>query len=220
MPVQPYGGEQFEAFGTSNRAVTYKIHIHFIQVTVLAAAHKFVTVQAWTIHTRYEHYLCICDFHVEQPLVSPNPRSHLKLQTYHGSKAAKSMFSLPRFTMLPRRSLQTDPIHPQPQTQDANIDSWTRIQELFNMPIETFLRELKPNRGWLVFPLLPLASIAKILNWHPTIALAVNITAIILLSEMISISSNELATYLGELQGALLSATFGNTVELTVSFKG
>lgn len=121
--------------------------------------------------------------------------------------------------MLPRRDLQTDPIHPQPQTQDANIDSRTRIQELFNMPIETFLRELKPNRGWLVIALLPLASMAKIFNWHPTIALAVDITAIILLSEMISISSNELATYLGELQGALLSATFGNTVELTVSFK-
>lgn len=65
--------------------------------------------------------------------------------------------------------------------------------------------------------LLPLAGAAKLFHWNETIVLVVNIVAIIFLSEAISVSSDELAEYLGELQGALLSATFGNTVELTVS---
>lgn len=69
-----------------------------------------------------------------------------------------------------------------------------------------------------VMMLLPLAGAAKLFHWNATIILVVNIVAIILLSEAISVSADELAEHLGELQGALLSATFGNTVELTVSF--
>lgn len=75
-----------------------------------------------------------------------------------------------------------------------------------------------------VMMLLPVAGAAKLFNWNATIVLVVNIVAIVFLSESISVSSDELAEHLGELQGALLSATFGNTVELTVrdsrEFKG
>ncbi|OQD90514.1 hypothetical protein PENANT_c001G05078 [Penicillium antarcticum] len=74
---------------------------------------------------------------------------------------------------------------------------------------------LNINYGLPVMVLLPLAAAAKIFDWHATIVLVVNIVAIIFLSEAISISSEELEEHLGELQGALLSATFGNTVELT-----
>ncbi|KAJ5770417.1 uncharacterized protein N7511_002468 [Penicillium nucicola] len=92
-------------------------------------------------------------------------------------------------------------------------DPWTRFQALINMPLQT---RLHINYGLPVMVLLPLAAAAKIFNWHATIVLVVNIAAIVFLSEAISISSEELEEYLGELQGALLSATFGNTVELTM----
>ncbi|CAI7592608.1 unnamed protein product [Penicillium glandicola] len=124
--------------------------------------------------------------------------------------------------MLSRRDVQPEscglePSHHQHQQQIQNveIDPWTRIQRFFKMPSQTELNELNINHGWPVMVLLPLAGAAKIFHWNPTIVLVVNIVAIIFLSEAISISSDELAARLGELQGALLSATLGNTVELT-----
>lgn len=125
--------------------------------------------------------------------------------------------------MLSRRDTQPKPCGPesshrrQQEIHDDDIDPWTRIQRLFKMPSQTGLNKLNINHGWPVMVLLPLAGLAKIFHWNPTIVLVVNIAAIIFLSESISISSDELAEHLGELQGALLSATFGNTVELTVS---
>ncbi|KAJ5200423.1 Sodium/calcium exchanger membrane region [Penicillium cf. griseofulvum] len=108
------------------------------------------------------------------------------------------------------------PSHHQSQQQiQDDIDPWTRIQRFFEMPSQTRPKELNISHGWPVMILLPLAGAAKIFHWNPIIVLVVNIVAIIFLSEAISISSDELAAHLGELKGALLSATFGNTVELT-----
>ncbi|CAG8228196.1 unnamed protein product [Penicillium salamii] len=92
-----------------------------------------------------------------------------------------------------------------------NPDVGTRIQEWFNKPAQG----LNFSPGLPVMMLLPLAGAAKLFHWNAAIVLVVNIVAIIFLSESISVSSDELAEHLGELQGALLSATFGNTVELT-----
>ncbi|KAJ6184187.1 hypothetical protein N7519_005488 [Penicillium mononematosum] len=123
--------------------------------------------------------------------------------------------------MLSRRDTQPESCgpesshHHQQEIHDEDIDPWTRIQRFFKIPSQTGLKELNINYGWPVMVLLPLAGLAKIFHWNPTIVLVVNIVAIIFLSESISISSDELAAHLGELQGALLSATFGNTVELT-----
>ncbi|KAJ5250186.1 hypothetical protein N7489_000596 [Penicillium chrysogenum] len=123
--------------------------------------------------------------------------------------------------MLSRRDRQPESCGPesshhyQQEIHGEDIDPWTRIQSFFKMPSQTGLKELNINHGWPVMVLLPLAGLAKIFHWNPTIVLVVNIVAIIFLSESISISSDELAAHLGELQGALLSATFGNTVELT-----
>ncbi|CAG7999922.1 unnamed protein product [Penicillium salamii] len=92
-----------------------------------------------------------------------------------------------------------------------NPDLGARIQEWFNKPAQG----LNFSPGLPVMMLLPLAGAAKLFHWNAAIVLVVNIVAIIFLSESISVSSDELAEHLGELQGALLSATFGNTVELT-----
>lgn len=93
-------------------------------------------------------------------------------------------------------------------------DLWTRFRGLIQTPAQA---GLNINYGLPVIVLLPLVAAAKIFYWHATVFLVVNIVAIVFLSEAISISSEELEEHLGELQGALLSATFGNTVELTVS---
>ncbi|KAJ5497167.1 hypothetical protein N7463_009154 [Penicillium fimorum] len=114
----------------------------------------------------------------------------------------------------PESSGQPSRYQRQEQIQD-DIDPLNRIQRFFEMPSQTGLKEMNISHGWLVMILLPLAGAAKIFHWNPTIVLVVNIVAIIFLSEAISISSDELTEHLGELQGVLLSATFGNTVELT-----
>ncbi|KAJ6182758.1 hypothetical protein N7485_001400 [Penicillium canescens] len=88
-------------------------------------------------------------------------------------------------------------------------DLWTRFRGLIQMPAQA---GLNINYGLPVMVLLPLAAAAKIFYWHALVVLVVNIVAIVFLSEAISISSEELEEHLGELQGALLSATFGNTV--------
>lgn len=93
-------------------------------------------------------------------------------------------------------------------------DLGARVQEWFKMPSQGTNFSL----GLPAMILLPLAGAAKLFHWNAAIVLVVNIVAIIFLSEAISVSSDELADHLGELQGALLSATFGNTVELTVSY--
>ena len=118
--------------------------------------------------------------------------------------------------MLSRRDTQSEPNPHQQQIQDADIDPWIHIQRFFKMPSQIGLKEMSIDHGWPAMVLLPLAGLAKIFHWNPTIVLTVNILAIIFLSETISISADELTGHLGELQGALLSATLGNTVELTV----
>lgn len=105
----------------------------------------------------------------------------------------------------------------QPAPSPHRQDPWIHIQRFFKMPSQNGLKELSINHGRPAMVLLPLAGLAKIFHWNPIIVLTVNILAIIFLSEAISTSSDELTAHLGELQGALLSATLGNTVELTVS---
>ncbi|KAJ5874109.1 uncharacterized protein N7529_002539 [Penicillium soppii] len=101
--------------------------------------------------------------------------------------------------------------HRQRQRHHIEENPWTRVQAWINIPAQGL--NISPNIP--VMMLLPLAGAAKLFHWNATVILVVNIVAIIFLSEAISVSSDKLAEHLGELQGALLSATFGNTVELT-----
>lgn len=92
-------------------------------------------------------------------------------------------------------------------------DLWSRISEVVQRPVQAGL-DAAP--GYPIIFLLPLAGAARLLHWNATFVLVVNLVAIIFLSEVISSSSDEIAESLGHLQGALISATLGNTVELTV----
>jgi Ca2+:H+ antiporter len=103
--------------------------------------------------------------------------------------------------------------HRQRQRQHAQEMSWNRVQAWITTPAQGF----NIGSSLSVMILLPLAGAAKLFHWNATIILVVNIIAIFFLSEAITNSADKLAEHMGELQGALLSATFGNTVELTVS---
>lgn len=202
LPHEPqfYSGDAARLFGASNRAVTL----------IKGESYLGTSTRICTVVT-FETQLPVPNFCFPGPRVT----SHFKLH-FRGYP------DFSRFIMS-RRGIQPVPCGPEPsshqghQIQDADIDPWTQIQNFFKMPSQIGLKELKINHGWPVMTLLPLAGLAKIFHWNPIIVLVVNIVAIIFLSEAISISSDELAEHLGELQGALLSATFGNTVELTVS---
>ncbi len=62
----------------------------------------------------------------------------------------------------------------------------------------------------------PLGLVAGPLHWHPVLASACNFLAIMPLSAIIADASDALADSWGMLAGALVNATFGNTVELIV----
>lgn len=64
----------------------------------------------------------------------------------------------------------------------------------------------------------PLGFIAGFLSWNAVLVSAFNFLAIIPLSALISDASDTVANRWGSLLGGLVNATFGNTVELIVSY--
>jgi Ca2+:H+ antiporter len=68
----------------------------------------------------------------------------------------------------------------------------------------------------LVF--VPLGIVAGALGWNPTVVFILNFLAIVPLAALLSFATEELAAKMGETVGGLLNATFGNAVELIVSF--
>ncbi|KAJ5102012.1 hypothetical protein NUU61_004234 [Penicillium alfredii] len=122
--------------------------------------------------------------------------------------------------MLSRDGPSTDPLlESERDTPNANVSHkeqsswlWSQFQGIISLPTHA---GLSASSG-PVLVLLPLAALARLLHWNAAIILVVNLVAIIFLSESISAAFDELSEYLGELQGALLSATLGNTVELTI----
>ncbi len=68
----------------------------------------------------------------------------------------------------------------------------------------------------LVF--VPLGIIAGALGWDPIAVFVLNFLAIVPLASLLSFATEELSVKLGQTLGGLLNATFGNAVELIVSF--
>ena len=64
---------------------------------------------------------------------------------------------------------------------------------------------------------VPVAIIAGILHWNPTVVFVLCFIGIIPLASLLSFATEELAAKLGETLGGLLNASFGNAVELIVS---
>jgi Ca2+:H+ antiporter len=68
----------------------------------------------------------------------------------------------------------------------------------------------------LVF--VPLGIIAGVASWNPTLVFVFNFLAIIPLAALLAFATEELSVKLGQTLGGLMNATFGNAVELIVSF--
>ena len=106
-----------------------------------------------------------------------------------------------------------------------------RIYSAYSYPdVRPALRSLTPrmykkarsallmHNANLLLILLPIGLVGGHLGWNPVAVLVINILAIIPLSAFVSSSSDKLSDHLGELVGGLINATFGNTVELIVSY--
>jgi Ca2+:H+ antiporter len=68
----------------------------------------------------------------------------------------------------------------------------------------------------LVF--VPLGIVAGAMGWNPTVVFALNFFAIVPLAAVLSFATEEISMKLGQTMGGLLNATFGNAVELIVSW--
>jgi calcium/proton exchanger cax len=55
------------------------------------------------------------------------------------------------------------------------------------------------------------------LGWNPTAVFVLNVLAVLSLAELLSEITEDAAAEVGKVFGALLNATFGNTVEMIVS---
>lgn len=64
---------------------------------------------------------------------------------------------------------------------------------------------------------VPVGIVAGSMSWNPVAVFTINFLAIIPLAAVLSFATEEIANRLGEAMGGLLSATFGNAVELIVS---
>jgi hypothetical protein len=71
------------------------------------------------------------------------------------------------------------------------------------------------NTGWLLI-FMPLGIVFGLCGWNSVATLLFNIAAIIPLGALVSDSADQLSEHVGKLMGALVNATFGNTVELIV----
>jgi len=78
--------------------------------------------------------------------------------------------------------------------------------------------------GWRPHPLdvlllaIPVALLARALNWGDVALFFSSGVAIVPLAHYIGVATEELASYVGPAAGGLLNATFGNATELIISF--
>ncbi|MCJ1313097.1 hypothetical protein MMC25_006774 [Agyrium rufum] len=77
---------------------------------------------------------------------------------------------------------------------------------------------LKSNYVNVLLVFVPLGIIAGAMGWDPSAVFILNFLAIIPLAALLSFATEELSVKLGQTLGGLLNATFGNAVELIVSF--
>lgn len=71
--------------------------------------------------------------------------------------------------------------------------------------------------NWLCF-LVPVALTASANDWDASAVFILNFLAILGLSSVLSFATDELAKSTGQTIGALVNATFGNALEMIVSF--
>ena len=96
---------------------------------------------------------------------------------------------------------------------------WVRYpaSAAYNVGLATY-KILISNWANVFLLFVPLGIIAGAMGWNPTAVFVLNFLAIIPLAGLLSFATEELSQKVGQTLGGLLNATFGNAVELIVSF--
>jgi Ca2+:H+ antiporter len=71
---------------------------------------------------------------------------------------------------------------------------------------------------YLLLVFVPFGVLSGALGWSPTAVFIFNMLAIIPLATLLSFATEELSANAGQTIGALLNATFGNAIEMIVSY--
>jgi Ca2+:H+ antiporter len=79
-------------------------------------------------------------------------------------------------------------------------------------------RVLKSNYLYTLLVFVPFGMLSGPLEWNPTVVFLCNILAIVPLAMLLNFATEELSANAGQTVGVLLNATFGNSVEMIVSF--
>lgn len=79
------------------------------------------------------------------------------------------------------------------------------------------VKALRESSLWPLLAFLPLGIASSFAAWNPVLTLLFNLLSIIPLSAVVSNAADLLSAHVGDLFAGLINATFGNTVELSVS---
>lgn len=97
-------------------------------------------------------------------------------------------------------------------------DDATALTKYPKETLHTTWLVLESNYVNVLLVFVPLGIISANVGWSPTVTFVLNFLAIVPLAALLSFATEELSAKLGQTIGGLLNATFGNAVELIVSF--
>jgi hypothetical protein len=98
-----------------------------------------------------------------------------------------------------------------------------RAQFLLHIPLylyHTIKATIYCSKANFLLVFVPLSVIAAAQEWHPVAVFALSFLAIFPLAELLSWSTEQLSASVGQTLGGLLTATFGNAVEMIVTRAG
>lgn len=104
------------------------------------------------------------------------------------------------------------------QSDGENGGIQTFIRSFGHEAYRTFTRTLLCSPTNILLPCVPLGIFAAMNEWNSTAIFVLNFLAIVPLAEVVSFSTEELAKSVGQIFGGLINATFGNVIELLVSY--
>jgi Ca2+:H+ antiporter len=99
-----------------------------------------------------------------------------------------------------------------------NYENESRFKTFPKHVVHLTYATLASNYVNVLLVFVPLGIVAGAIGWNPTVVFILNFIAIIPLAALLSFATEELSAKLGQTLGGLMNATFGNAVELIVSF--
>jgi Ca2+:H+ antiporter len=101
------------------------------------------------------------------------------------------------------------------QTSSHSTNRWSKYVADVGHVFNATLRSSYAN---YLLPFVALGIVAGALSWNSAAVFVLNFLAIFPLASLLSYSTEELSASVGQTFGGLINATFGNAVELIVSY--